>query len=76
MKNGFLILALMSLSPAVNAYIGPGAGLGMIGSLIAVIVTLGLAIIGIILLPIKFLRARKRKHTAPPASDDKQTPVK
>ena len=38
-------------------YVGPGAGLSMIGALLAVLAILALALIGPILYPIKLLRA-------------------
>ncbi|MCB1735151.1 MAG: hypothetical protein H6981_08425 [Gammaproteobacteria bacterium] len=75
MKARILILTLLSLSPSVDAYVGPGAGLGMIGSLIAIIVALVLALVGVLLLPIKLLRARKRRQSAEPPSNDTHNPT-
>lgn len=51
-------------------YVGPGAGLSMIGALLAVLAILALALIGPILYPIKLLRAwlkqrRMRLSSAP-----------
>ncbi|MCP5301526.1 MAG: hypothetical protein H6954_17585 [Chromatiaceae bacterium] len=66
-----LILAILiagAANPAA-AYIGPGAGLGMLGSLIAVVIALLLGLVGLIILPIKLLRARKGKQR--PSDDDR-----
>jgi hypothetical protein len=51
-------------------YVGPGAGLSMIGALLAVLAILALALIGPILYPIKLLRVwlkqrRMRLNSAP-----------
>ena len=44
------------LTDCVYAYIGPGAGLGMIGSLIAIIVAVVIIFLGLIIYPIRRLR--------------------
>jgi hypothetical protein len=65
-----LVAALIVLSaPTVAyAYIGPGAGLTAIGTLIALVSTVVLAIIGFLWFPIKrLMRARARRANA--ASD-------
>ena len=64
-------LAIMPACPAM-AYVGPGAGLGMLGSLLAVIGALALAILGLFVLPFRMLmKSRKAKtaaaHQAAPA---------
>jgi membrane protein implicated in regulation of membrane protease activity len=51
--------AIMAPSVVV-AYVGPGAGLGMIGSLIAVIGAVLVAIVGFLILPIRMLLKRRR----------------
>ncbi|MCP5141373.1 MAG: hypothetical protein H6980_03330 [Gammaproteobacteria bacterium] len=64
-------LVLLGFAEPGLAYIGPGAGLGLIGSLIAVVVALILAIIGLVVLPLK-LWARKRRagHRSKNNNDD------
>jgi hypothetical protein len=42
------------------AYVGPGAGLTMLGSLIAVLLTVLVAILGIVLFPLRALMKRRR----------------
>lgn len=53
-------------------YVGPGAGLSMIGALLAVLAILALALIGPILYPIKLFRAwlkqRRMRLDSEPAS--------
>jgi uncharacterized membrane protein YidH (DUF202 family) len=54
------------------AYVGPGAGLTAIGSILALIGAVALMIVGFIWYPVKrILRRRKSKKTvaAPPAQD-------
>jgi hypothetical protein len=45
---------------------GPGAGLGMLGSLIAVIAAVGIALLGIVLLPLRMIMKKRRKTSAEP----------
>ncbi|MEO1019315.1 MAG: hypothetical protein AAFY56_16730 [Pseudomonadota bacterium] len=70
-----LVMALTILAPTyAMAYVGPGAGLGMIGSLIAVVVAVVVAILGIIIFPFRILmKRRKNKLQASnqPVTDDK-----
>jgi hypothetical protein len=52
------------------AYIGPGAGLGMIGSVIALLGAILVALFGLIMFPITLLRRRRKTQadTALPTS--------
>jgi hypothetical protein len=45
---------------------GPGAGLGMLGSLIAVLAALAIALLGIVLLPVRMIMKKRRKASAKP----------
>ena len=66
-----LIIA-MGLSPGfAQAYVGPGAGLGAIGTVLALIGAGLLAILGFLWYPIKRLLA-KRRDKSPPESDAKK----
>ena len=40
---------------------GPGAGLGMIGSLVAVIGAVLIALLGIVILPVRMILKKRRK---------------
>lgn len=45
-------------------YIGPGAGLGLIGSLLAILAMTGFGLLGLVLYPLRLLLSwyRKRDH--------------
>jgi hypothetical protein len=60
----FLAAALAAAEPAF-AYMGPGAGLGMLGSLFALIGAGLIALFGLVILPVRMLMKRLRK--TPPA---------
>jgi hypothetical protein len=51
--------AIMLSGPAL-AYVGPGAGLSMLGSLVAVVVAIFVAVLGLLLFPIRMLLKRRR----------------
>lgn len=54
-----LVAASLSAAPAF-AYVGPGAGLTAIGTMIAVIVAILLAVIGFVWYPLKRMLRKKR----------------
>lgn len=43
------------------AYLGPGAGLGMIGSLIGVAVVVLVSVLGLVIYPLRMLRKRRTR---------------
>lgn len=54
-----IVIALFAALPLLaHAYVGPGAGLGMIASLLAVVGAMLLSIVGLILWPWRVLRKR------------------
>ena len=55
----FFVVAQLAATQA-EAYMGPGAGLGMIGSLLAVAGALFLALAGVVVLPLRMLLKRRR----------------
>ncbi len=56
------VAALLLAAPqSAEAYIGPGAGITAIGTVIALIGAIVLAIVGFVWYPIKRLRARNKK---------------
>lgn len=63
----FFFAALLAAGPAL-AYMGPGAGLGMLGSLVAVIGAVILAVLGILILPVRMLLKKRRKGVPPAGS--------
>ena len=52
---------LLAASQSAEAYIGPGAGITAIGTVIALIGAILLAIVGFVWYPIKRLRAKNKK---------------
>lgn len=64
-----IVLALgAALVPAAaQAYVGPGAGLTAIGTMLALLAALLLAIVGFVWYPLKRLLARRRPEETPPA---------
>lgn len=56
-----LISALYSVS--ASAYIGPGAGLGMIGSLIAIFVVVLILVLGLVIYPARVMRKKRREKS-------------
>ena len=63
-----LLLALLMTTPAV-AYIGPGAGLPVIGSLLAILSTILLAIIAIVAWPVRKMLKKKKARAAEESAD-------
>ena len=49
------LIFLLAIATPAHAYIGPGAGLSMLGSLLAIVVALALALLGLIVLPVRIL---------------------
>ncbi len=71
MKAKFILGAVITIcagSPAL-AYIGPGAGIGAIGTVVAVIGAVLLMIVGFVWYPVKRLLKRFKQ---PVGADDKQ----
>ena len=52
---------LVAVSPAALAYIGPGAGISVLGSLLGILGTIVVAIGAIIFWPIRRLMKRRKK---------------
>ena len=78
-----LALALFFLATAlpVEAYVGPGSALGVIGSILATLAVLLLAIFGLVLYPLKLLRekfgrGRKRKDERSNEAPDDPEPAR
>jgi hypothetical protein len=68
-----IVVAVLAAAPVLaHAYVGPGAGLGMIASLLAVIGAMLLSIVGLVLWPLRVLKQRsqaKRGAKIPGDSD-------
>jgi hypothetical protein len=57
------VIIISSIALPAAAYVGPGAGLSAIGSLIALIGAIVVAILGFLWYPIKRLMRKKQKPT-------------
>ena len=69
MKNKALIaISLTLLAPLASAYVGPGAGISLLGSLWGLIVAVVLAIGMVLFWPIRIM-LRKRKAAQAEAAD-------
>ena len=64
MSKALILIAALFASGTAAAYMGPGAGLGMLGSLVAVIAAVALAALGLVLLPMRMILRRRRKPQA------------
>ncbi|MEW8689981.1 MAG: hypothetical protein AB2535_02740 [Candidatus Thiodiazotropha endolucinida] len=67
----FAALSVFLYPPIIHAYIGPGTGLGAIGTVIAFLAALLLLIVGFVWYPIKrFFRRHKSKITSNKTNKD------
>ncbi len=72
--NAKLIVAgliLASLATPASAYVGPGAGIGVIGTALALVGTVVLLLVGFIWYPIKRFLRRNRPVDQNPADNEK-----
>ena len=60
-------------APAALSYVGPGAGLGMIATLLAMILAIVATLFGLVLWPIRWYARRKNLHASEmkPSSTEK-----
>ncbi len=64
-RNAVILAALAALTPEIaQAYVGPGAGLTAIGTVLALIAAVALAVVGFVWYPVK--RMLRREPDAPP----------
>lgn len=63
-----IVVALLAAAPLfAHAYVGPGAGLGMLASLLAVVGAMLLSILGLILWPLRLLKQRRQAKRVGPS---------
>jgi len=70
-----LVLAalLLCVSISANAYVGPGAGISVLGSLLGILATIVLAIGAILMWPVRKMLKRKKARAAEAESAGTQT---
>ncbi len=71
---GSVAAGILLLSNPALAYVGPGAGITAIGTVLALVAALALALVGFVWYPIKRLRRRKAEHRTPIKSESRETP--
>jgi len=71
MLRFLLIVLLTSAATSLQAYVGPGAGISVLGSLLGILATIVVAIGAVILWPIRKLMKRRKSaaETSQPATD-------
>lgn len=57
-----IVLVDLALAGTAQAYVGPGAGLTAIGTVVALLAAVSLAVVGFIWYPIRRLRRRRRSE--------------
>ncbi|HLT91607.1 MAG TPA: hypothetical protein VKZ85_11730 [Woeseiaceae bacterium] len=68
--------ALFLVPATAAAYVGPGAGLSLLGALWALLVALGTALLFIIAWPVRRILRRKRQDRARAARDREREPTR
>jgi membrane protein implicated in regulation of membrane protease activity len=69
------VCALFLVPATAGAYVGPGAGLSLLGALWALLVALGTALVFVIAWPVRRMLKRKREDRAEAPPDDAQRRV-
>jgi len=69
-KSLFAFLFVISAATPAAAYIGPGAGLGAIGTVIAVVGAILLMIVGFVWYPVKRLLKRRKNGVDQDVQDE------
>ncbi len=61
----FAVLCGVMIFPSLShAYVGPGAGLSMLGSLVAIVVGVFIALVGLVVYPLKILKKKMQAKNA------------
>ncbi len=75
LRKTLILLVGVVLAPVTaSAYVGPGAGLGAIGALLALIGTLLLAIVGFVWYPVKRM-LKKRSARSEESANSEEPPA-
>ena len=60
-QNCSVVAAMLVLfSPLASAYVGPGAGLGLLGAALAMLAAIVVTVVGLVMWPLRVLRRRKK----------------
>jgi len=66
-KNALLLFSIVSYAGSAQAYIGPGAGLGAVALVIAVLLGFLMLVVGLVWYPLK--RMLKRRKSEEPEAE-------
>ena len=70
-RSGLAAALMLAPFAAAQAYVGPGAGLSLLGALWGVVAAIGAALLFVVLWPIRRMRRRKKEEAANAAAADK-----
>jgi uncharacterized membrane protein YccC len=76
-RHGVVLTVLSTVAMSAQAYIGPGAGIGLVGSLLGWVVGIALALFAILAWPVRLLWRRLRRgasRSVPASSPDAEPP--
>lgn len=73
LKLRFFTFPLLVLAAPAHAYVGPGAGIGLLGTLAALVGAVILLLAGFIWYPVKRMMKRKKSHAG--AIDEEKSDV-
>jgi hypothetical protein len=57
-----MALAACVFAPAAVAYVGPGAGLGVLGAMLAILTAVLATVVGLIVWPVRMIMRRRRRN--------------
>lgn len=68
-------LLLLAFAPFAAAYIGPGSGISVIGSLLALLATVGLAFLAIVMFPFRKMMKKRNAEAEDDEGDEDKVAV-
>lgn len=66
--------ACIGLATAAEAYVGPGAGMGLLGVMLAVVAAIFMALVGMVLWPIRMVAHRRKARAESERRDERRDP--
>ncbi len=67
--HAIFIIVIVLVSKNAYAYVGPGAGITMLGALWAVVISILIAVIAVLFWPVRFLIRKMRKKEEEPEEE-------
>lgn len=72
---GLLGTVLFAATPPAMAYVGPGAGLGVLGAMLAIGAAVLATLLGLVLWPIRLIRRRRKGTPAATVAGSANAPL-